>query len=51
MFRFTDLNFILEFVCILCSASADKTEALAKTFFTKYLTKLRMNVKNMMFHY
>ena len=29
----------------------DKTEAIAKTFFIKYLTKLRMNVKNMMLNY
>ena len=28
-----------------------QTEAIAKTFFIKYLTKLRMNVKNMMLHY
>jgi len=30
---------------------SDKTEAIAKTFFIKYLTKLRMNVKNVMLHY
>jgi len=29
----------------------DKTEAIAKTFFIKYMTKLRMDVKNMMLHY
>ena len=28
-----------------------KTEVIAKTFVIKYLTKLRMNVKNMMLHY
>jgi len=30
---------------------SDKIEAIAKTFFIKYLTKLRMNVKNMMLRY
>jgi len=35
----------------VCWIFSDKTEAIAKTFFIKYLTKLRMNVKNMMLHY
>jgi len=35
----------------MCWIFSDKTEAIAKTFFIKYLTKLRMNVKNMMPHY
>jgi len=29
----------------MCWIFSDKTEAIAKTFFIKYLTKLRMNVK------
>jgi len=36
---------------IVCWIFSDKTETIAKTFFIKYLTKLRMNVKNMMRHY
>ena len=36
---------------IVCWIFSDKTEAIAKTFFTKYLTELRMNVKNMVLHY
>jgi len=36
---------------IVCWIFSDKTEAIAKTFFMKYLTKVRMNVKNMMLHY
>ena len=36
---------------MVCWMFCDKTEAIAKTFFIKYLTKLRMNVKNMMLHY
>ena len=35
----------------MCWIFSDKTEATAKTFFIKYLTKLRMNVKNLMLHY
>ena len=35
----------------MCWIFADKREAIVKTFFTKYLTKLRMNVKNMKLHY
>ena len=34
----------------MCWIFSDKTEAIAKTFFIKYLTKLRMNVKNIMLH-
>jgi len=36
---------------IVCWIFSDKTEAIAKTVFIKYLTKLRMNVKNMILHY
>jgi len=36
---------------LIDSVLSDKTKAIAKTFFIKYLTKLRMNVKNMMLHY
>ena len=35
----------------LIDSVLDKTEPIAKTFFMKYLTKLRMNVKNMILHY
>jgi len=47
-----DIFAVIELIHILRqNAGYSPTEAIAKTFFIKYLTKLRMNVKNMMLHY
>ena len=46
-----DIFAVNELIDSVCWIFSDKTEAIAKTFFIKYLTKLRMNVKYMMLHY